>query len=46
MGMGVHHVHVHLLPLTTESDVDPSNVYTARDDERIRVAEKVKEALV
>ena len=46
MGMGVHHVHLHLLPLDKESDfLNLSIKYQSSEDEFKEVQQKIKEAL-
>jgi histidine triad (HIT) family protein len=42
MGMGVPHVHVHLLPLEEESDVNPTLAHDASKAELTHELEKIK----
>ena len=41
MGMGVPHVHLHLLPLDKETDINPENVYHASEQELREVQELI-----
>ncbi len=45
MGMGVPHVHLHLIPLDKESDINPENAYHASEEELKEVEAEMKAAL-
>ncbi len=45
MGMGVPHVHLHLLPLDKETDINTENVYQASTEELEEVSLKIKSAI-
>lgn len=45
MGMGVPHVHIHLIPLDKETDIDPKSAYDANHEELAKEQEKIKQVL-
>lgn len=45
MGMGVPHVHLHLIPLDKEDDIDPKKAFDPDPEQLIKNMEKIKAAL-
>lgn len=45
MGMGVPHVHLHLIPLDEETDIDPKKAFDPTPEQLTENMEKIKRAL-
>jgi len=45
MGMGVPHVHLHLIPLDKEDDIDPKKAFDPTPEQLTEDMNKIKEAL-
>lgn len=45
MGIGVPHVHIHLIPLDSEDDINAKNAYDASPQELSDIAQKYQKAL-
>lgn len=45
MGMGVPHVHIHLIPLNSEKDINTTSAYDATKEELTEEMAKIKSSL-
>ena len=41
-GFGVAHVHIHLVPINTENELDPHRAIKARERDLVKIAKKIR----